>query len=318
MADVGCAGILVADTFCGPMPQLPDEGQLVALSAMVSSAGGCAANVAIDLAVQDVPVEVAGCLGRDAPAQVVLGQLGEHGIGTDHIALTDEYPTSQTVIVLVEGQDRRYLHMFGANQAFTIGQIDREWAARLGVFYLGGLGVMPGIDLGELRDLLEFCRARRVTTVVDVVIPQGGAGAEELAVLLPHIDYFLPNDDEAREITGRAEPQDQVRALLDHGAGTVILTRGDRGALAARGRETWQCGVYETEVVDPSGPGDAFAAGVLVGIRGGWDMPGLLRYASAVGASATRAVGATGGVFTASEAQAFIEAKPLEVSRGTL
>ena len=65
MTEVGCAGILVEDTFCGPMPLCPPEGQLVAVDAMPTKAGGCAANVAIDLAKQGVEVEIIGCVGRD-------------------------------------------------------------------------------------------------------------------------------------------------------------------------------------------------------------------------------------------------------------
>ena len=63
MAEVGCAGILVADTFCGPMKRLPREGELLAIDEMPSKAGGCAANVAIDLAKQGVAADVCGCVG---------------------------------------------------------------------------------------------------------------------------------------------------------------------------------------------------------------------------------------------------------------
>jgi len=64
-------------------------------------------------------------------------------------------------------------------------------------------------------------------------------------------------------------------------------------------------------VVDPSGCGDAFAAGVVTGIVREWDMPRLLRYAAALGASAIRAVGTTDGVFLADEAEAFIAGRKL-------
>ena len=68
MADIGCAGILVADTFCGPMKRVPGPGELLALEEMPSKAGGCAANVAIDLSKQGFDVDVCGCLGSDASA----------------------------------------------------------------------------------------------------------------------------------------------------------------------------------------------------------------------------------------------------------
>ena len=64
-------------------------------------------------------------------------------------------------------------------------------------------------------------------------------------------------------------------------------------------------------VVDPSGCGDAFAAGVVTGIVRRWDMPRMLCYAAALGASAIRAVGTTDGVFRADEAEAFIAGRRL-------
>ena len=66
MAKIGCAGILVKDTFCGPLPALPRPGELVSVDAMRTKVGGCAANVAIDLRKQDLTVDLVGCLGRDA------------------------------------------------------------------------------------------------------------------------------------------------------------------------------------------------------------------------------------------------------------
>jgi sugar/nucleoside kinase (ribokinase family) len=300
------------------MAALPREGELLALDGMPIKAGGCAANVAIDLAKQGERVEVMGCVGRDSSAEVLLGCLERHGVGCEHLTRVAEYPTSKTVILLVEGQDRRYLHVFGANRAFTASHIKRAWLETLEVFYLGGLYILPAVKTGELLELLKFCRARRIVTVVDVVMPQTWAGFEELKLLLPEIDYFLPNNDEAKLITGCAEPIDQLRALLAAGANTVVVTQGKAGAMAARGGTYWQCDVYPASVVDPSGSGDAFSAGIITGIRRGWDLPQILRYGSALGASATRAVGTTDGVFTASEAEAFVAAHPLPVVTGTL
>ena len=311
MADVGCAGILVADTFCGPMDALPDEGQLLAVEDMPSHAGGCAANVAIDLAKQDVSVDVAGCVGRDASAGVIRAGLEGQGVCCSHVVDAADHPTSKTVILLVEGQDRRYIHTFGANGAFTVGHIPRDWVAGLKVFYLGGLFAMPSFRSEELLGLLAFCRERGVITVVDVVLSQYATGKEELAPLLPFIDYLLPNDDEARALTGCSEPLDQLRALRAGGVSTVIITCGREGSLAARGTECWRAGAFAMDAVDPSGSGDAFSSGIVTGALHGWHLPRTLRYASALGASAVRAVGTTQGVFTAREVDAYLAGRTL-------
>lgn len=315
MTDVGCAGILVADTFCGPMQELPREGQLLAVDTMPSCAGGCAANVAIDLAKQGIAVDIAGCLGRDLLSAVIVGELEEAHVGCRHLVVTPDYATSKTVILLVEGQDRRYIHMLGANAAFTVGHIQRDWLAGLKVFYLGGLFLLPRFRADEFLDLLQFCREQGVATVVDVVIPQQVENIGELAPLLPWIDYFLPNADEAHALTGCGRPEDQARALVGGGAGTVIITQGGDGLLAARRDEAWHAGIYPMPVVDPSGAGDAFDSGIITGILREWDLPATLRYASALGASAVRAVGTTQGVFTRAEVEAFVAANKLEVEK---
>lgn len=316
MPDVGCAGLLVEDTFCGPLAALPPAGSLLALDDLPVRAGGCAANVAIDLAKQGVTVDLAGCVGRDGAADALVKSFARYDIGTPGIVRVEQYPTSRTIVLLIEGQDRRYLHVFGANRAFAIEQIASQWLASLKVFYLGGLFALPGIDFAKLAALLTFCREAGVKTVVDVVVPQGQVGMAQLKPLLPLIDVFLPNDDEARAFTGLVDPFDQLRAFTDAGANTVIVTRGGLGSVASRDGKMWTCGAYSMDVVDPSGSGDAFTSGVIRSLLQGWDLPKTLRYASAVGASATRAPGTTDAVFTAAEAEAFLSDHPLTVTEG--
>ncbi len=318
MVQVGCAGILVSDTFCGPMHELPGEGQLLAVDTMPTKVGGCAANVAIDLAKQGITVDVVGCLGNDPSARVLLLGLEEDEVGVSRIVTSEHLPTSKTVILLVAGQDRRYIHSFGANAAFTVSHIDREWVRSLQVFYLGGLFLMPAFRLEELIDLLTFCRKQGVMTVVDVVIPQNAPIPGNLKPLLNVTDYFLPNEDEAQLLTGAADPFEQMRIFNQWGANTVVITRGRKGVVVGRrDQEFWQAGIYEMpNRVDPSGCGDAYAAGLVTGIVKGWDMPAMIRYASALGASAIRALGTTDGVFTAAQAQDFITENKLEIQTG--
>ena len=313
MAEVGCAGILVSDTFCGPMQELPREGQLLAVDDLPTKAGGCAANVAIDLSKQGVGVDIAGCLGNDPSARVLLASLEQHQVGCRRIVYSDSLATSKTVILLVAGQDRRYIHAFGANAAFSVAHIDLDWVKSLKVLYLGGLFLMPAFHIPELLTLLEFCRAHQVTTVIDVVVPQNAQVTADLAPLLQLTDYFLPNEDEGYLLTGLKDPQDQLRAFLRMGAKTVFVTLGRNGILAGQGQRRWQAGIYDMELVDPTGSGDAFASGVVLGALRGWDMPTTIRYASALGASAIHALGTTDGVFTAAQTEAFLASHPLDV-----
>lgn len=313
-AKVGCAGILVADTFCGPMDDLPQEGQLLALDSLPSKAGGCAANVSIDLVRQGISVDVCGCLGKDPAAQVVLSGLIDNGVNCKNIVDSPTLPTSKTIILLVKGQDRRYIHSFGANASFSVSDLDLEWLKSLSVFYLGGLFLLPGVDPFELAKLLHICRSYGVTTVLDVVIPQNSVLPSDLSPLLQEVDYFLPNAEEAARITAENEPLAMFRRILSFGAKNVLITLGKYGVIAGNNDQCWQVGSYPVECIDPSGSGDAFTAGVITAIIHGWDFPRLLKFASALGASAVRALGTTDGVFTSREAESFIQEHQLNLT----
>ena len=201
MPRIGCAGILVADTFCGPMQALPMAGELLVIDAMLSRAGGCAANVAIDLALQGLEVEIAGCVGNNNASNGLVAELKSFGVGCARIVRCADLPTSRTVILVTENEDRRYIHTFGANAAFGVADIDRNWVSGLDLFYLGGLFALPAIDFSPLSALLQHCRASGTMTIVDVVVPGFKADVDLLDPLLPHIDYFVPNGDEARVFT---------------------------------------------------------------------------------------------------------------------
>jgi sugar/nucleoside kinase (ribokinase family) len=126
------------------MVALPQEGALLVLDDMPVRAGGCAANVAIDLAKQGVSVDVVGCVGDDCAAEVLRATFETQRVGFSRVVRVENCRTSRTIILLIEGQDRRYLHVTGANSEFTVGHMPSKWLSELRVFYLGGVFAMPG------------------------------------------------------------------------------------------------------------------------------------------------------------------------------
>jgi sugar/nucleoside kinase (ribokinase family) len=317
MARIGCAGILVKDTFCGPLKTLPVPGELVAIEAFKTRVGGCAANVAIDLRKQSQTVELVGCIGQDAAGAYLVKELQAAQVNCDQLAYIEEHPTSETVILLVAGEDRRYLHSFGANRAFKVSDIHRDWVAALDLFYLGGLFAMPAIAADELIALLAFAREQKVITVVDVVLPTNFKRAAEMERLLPHVDWFLPNDAEAAALTGKVDPLEAIRTFRSWGGHDIIVTLGDQGAVAVFEDECWRANAHPGQMVDPSGAGDAFASGLMTGIAKGWAFPKSLQYASLLGASATWMVGTTDGVLTGAQAERIIAENPVKVHKIT-
>lgn len=303
--DVLCVGIVVADLFAPPLARLPHAGELLPVDEFLLTVGGCAANTAIDLHTLGVSCAVCGKVGRDAAGDFVEQVLVERGVQA-RLSRSQRAATSRTVILPVKGEDRRYIHAFGANADLSIADIDRGAVRRAKVLYVGGYLLLPGLRAEELADL--FCDAREfgVITVLDVAGVQPGKGMAQLGDVLRHTDVFLPNADEALLLTGAGEPRVQARILQEAGAGTVGITLGSGGAIVCRGDERLQLASYSVDVVDPSGGGDAFDAGFIVGLLEGWDLRRTATFASAVGAAACTRLGCTAGVMGRTETEEFV------------
>jgi sugar/nucleoside kinase (ribokinase family) len=313
--DVLCAGIVVADHVCTPVSHLPAAGELVLAERILLTIGGCAANVAVDLAKMGLAPVVVGRVGDDVFGRVVADMLRDAGVDVSALQVSPGRDTSQTLIVNVAGQDRRFIHTFGANADFRAADLPPERVARCKVLYLGGYLVMPGVAQEDLAGVFAAARRAGTRTVLDVVTPGPADYLPRLERLLPHVDVFLPNNHEAGLITGEQDPLRQAEAFRRLGVGTAIITCGGDGTVLVDDRRRLRAGVYPVPFVDGTGGGDAFAAGYVYGMLQGLDAEGCLRVASALGASCVRAVGTTTGVFTRAECEEFLKAHALPIER---
>ena len=309
-----CAGIVVADHVSSPISHLPAAGELVLADQLVLTIGGCAANVAVDLVKLGVPAGVVGCVGDDVFGRVVAEMLGERQVDVSGLRVRPGMDTSQTLIVNVAGQDRRFIHTFGANAAFEATDIPLE-ATEAGVLYLGGYLLMEKVRPADLAAVFARARQKGLQTVLDVVTPGPADYLPRLEPVLPEVDVFLPNDHEAGLISGLSDPLAQAELFHRLGAKTVIITQGDRGSVLVGEGLKLRAGSFPVALVDGTGGGDAFAAGYIAGILRGWGPEDCLRIASAVGASCVRAIGTTAGVFTRQECDSFLKANELRIQR---
>ncbi len=124
-----------------------------------------------------------------------------------------DLPTSQTLVVNVRGEDRRFIHCVGANAGFVAADLDEVLEHPPRVLHIGYFLILPRLDAAELAD--RFARARQAGTItlLDVATPGPGQYLEPLKVVLPHTDVFVPNTDEAELILGESDPIRQALAF---------------------------------------------------------------------------------------------------------
>jgi sugar/nucleoside kinase (ribokinase family) len=146
------------------------------------------------------------------------------------------------------------------------------------------------------------------------IVQDSGVNPGRCLELLKYVDVFIPNEYEAHIITSQNTLTNQTKVLRLAGARTVVITRGQKGLYAGDGVQNVEMGAYRISMVDPSGCGDCFTAGLIAALARDWDLLHTLKFASAVGALGATALGCTNGVPSFAEVKKFIEENQVEVN----
>ncbi len=251
-----------------------------------SRGGGAGANVAAHLAGLGVPVVLAGCAGDDAAGAALLAELTAAGVGL--AVRTVPGAATGTIVSLVEpGGQRSMLADRGANLDLRAGDVPSPGPG--GHLHLSGYTLLDERPRTAGLAALAAARAAGCTVSVDPAStgPLRAHGVQRWLADIGDADLLLPNADEARLLSGRADVRDAARALTRRHA-AVAVTLGAEGALWASGDDLVHRPARPADVVDTTGAGDAFTAGLLaVWLDGGEPSAalaaGLARAADVVG-----------------------------------
>ena len=295
MTDVVCLGILVADAIARPVDELPERGTLGLVDEIALRGGGCALNTSSALVKLGLEAAAMGKVGEDALGDFVLALLRERGVDSSGVLRDADAATSATVVLVGGDGERTFLHLPGANGELRAEELDRDLLFSGRALHVAGSLVMPALDGEPTAELLREARGRGLLTSLDTVFDATGRWARVLPSL-PHLDLFVPGLAEARALTGEDDPPRVAAWLRARGVREVALTRGADGCYAAGEGFEGFVDPVPVRAIDGTGAGDAFAAGLLYGKLAGWSFERSARFANAVGALSTTAVGATEGV----------------------
>ncbi|QNO37208.1 ribokinase [Protaetiibacter sp. SSC-01] len=264
-------------------PRLPEPGETMFGSSFATVPGGKGLNQAIAAARVGGSVAFLGAVGGDAFGRELRETLAAAGVDTDGIALV-ERPTGTAHISVLDGGENAIVVVPDAN-GVELPLDDVQCDAIRSARYLVVQFERP---LPLVAEAVAFARSVGVTTVVTpapvLPLPED---------FLDAVDILVPNAGEARELAGIDDETDAARALSKR-AGMVVMTRGARGALVARGGEIVESvEPYAVTPVDTTGAGDTFTGVLVARLAAGEAEASALRAAAVAAAIATTRAGAS-------------------------
>ncbi|MFI5842310.1 carbohydrate kinase family protein [Catenuloplanes sp. NPDC051500] len=254
--------------------------------------GGQAANTAAWLAATGTPVTLAGVAGDDPAGDARLAELTAAGV-TSAVRRAAGAVTG-TIIVLSTGADRSMISDRGANLLLRPADVDAALSADVVHLHLSGYALLDAAS----RPAAAHALRTGVPASVDAAsaAPLREIGATTFLQWVRGCALLLANADEASVLAGPGHPADQARTIAAATGGTAVVKRGPAGAVwaAADGTvvELPPALAVEVDPVDPTGAGDAFAAGLIAALLRGASPLDALAAAHALGARAVTTIGA--------------------------
>jgi sugar/nucleoside kinase (ribokinase family) len=299
--DCVLCGSCVADILVRPVPlEVPvGPGRLFAAEPIAVATGGIACNAGIAMAKLGMKTAVFTYVGRDDWGPVLRGRLEKEGVDCSRLLVHPTAATSTTAVLIDPSGERSFAHCVGApkliDKSLLLGNLDLF--ARSRMMLIGYYSLMPNLD-PDLPEVFAAIRATGCRTAMDSA--GDGGTMQPLDRILPHLDVYIPSIDEAKRQTGLSDPRRILDAYRACGAtGLLGVKLGSKGALLSPAAGQFveiPAATPPGPIVDTTGAGDCFLAGLLTGLLKGFDAERAGRLAAAAGACCVTGYGATAGL----------------------
>ena len=290
---------------------------LVEARDFVARAGGAPANVAVALARLGIPSAFCGVVGADPFGERLIAELRAECVDVSRLRQTGSAATTIAFAWKDERGDGRFWIMRGADLDLSPEDADHAGVSNLVALVLGSVSLAAPTSRAAVIHAVELANRDNVPVVFDVNLrpsvwsdPQEALGLCESVASRSTI-VKLSLDDAIGLYGAGVSGEDACARILALGAPTVVLTDGARGCWFANAviDEVHFVPAFSVDAIEPTGAGDAFAAGIIARtVASGWAplQHEDVLFASAAGALATTRRGAWDGLPTPEQLEAFL------------
>jgi ribokinase len=270
--------------------------------------GGKGFNQAVGARRLGADVSIVGRVGNDPFGDMFMSKLEQEGIDSSRVARDPDAGTAiASPIVDASGQNS----IIAAPRANMRVTSDDVRAAEEQIAAADVLMLQFEIPVATSRTAAEIAHKRETIVLLDPAPVRHGSDGEsrnqnpesgiqncmpEHSTSRPldhfYIDYVVPNEIEAHMLTGKMTPEEAAAVLLPETRRGVVISLGEEGAMAVDRAGLNRFPAHKVKVVDTTGAGDAFRAGLAVKIAEGSSLDDDVRFANACGALACTIMGA--------------------------
>lgn len=269
--------------------QLPLAGQTVLAESSTEFCGGKGANQAVAAAKAGGNVQMVGCVGNDAFASRLRGNLTDHCVDDSAVKDVSESASGLAVICVDQAGQNSIVVVPGAND-----QVDEILLASVAdqLAECDALLLQMEIPMPTVLAAIQMAREAGVRVILDPA---------PAPMMVPDqifdVDLICPNESEASALVGHSvrSIDDAAKAadiLRGRGANCVAITMGNRGAWLSTDEASELIPAFAVDVLDTTAAGDAWVGAAAVW----WCQTGNLKqavsFANAAGALAASRKGA--------------------------
>ncbi len=308
---IAVAGTILVDKI-NEISVYPQSGELTQILSVQKSVGGCVPNVAIDLKkiCPNIDIYAIAKVGNDEDGEYINSVLKAENVNVCGVTVSQNEKTSFTDVMSITGGQRTFFTYAGASAKFGLDDIDFE-NINPEILHLGYFLLLEKVDNGDGIKILQKAKELGIKTSIDLVSENSDRYSLVLPCL-PYTDYLIINELEAGKLAG-IEPTNEnlekiAYKLKELGVKEkVVIHKPDCSVCLSNSGFSYlpSYSLPAGYIKGTTGAGDAFCAGVLVGIYKGLNDIEIMEFASACAVMALGSTDATSGLKTEAEIKEF-------------
>jgi ribokinase len=283
----------------------PAAGESVLGKTFEQAPGGKGLNQAVAASRLGAQVAMIGAIGGDQFGPGLIQTLTDEGIDS----LVSQIPDTSTGIAIIEVEssgENRIIVVSGANNFLSEDSVETSLREIAGEHRIGVVLTQGEVPVQTTERALRVAKELGAITILNPAPVRDFPPS-----VFPLVDYLVPNELEAQglcTLEGNAcksmlDFVEVATSIVDLGVGSVIITRGEKGAVWSTATASGQAAAFRIVPVDTVAAGDAFCGGLAAALNEGQPLNEALRWASAAGALTATRVGAIASLPRRSEVE---------------